>query len=194
MRQGAARHSFADRGDDLYETPECATRALLREVCLPQRVWEPSAGRGAISRILREAGHGVVAQDLVAHEGADAGIASGVDFLMERAAPEGVYTIVTNPPFKLADKFIRHGLSLGCDVIVLLRLMALEGASRSDIIDRHLMRVLAGIERLPMMHRDGWEGPKNSNSGAPFAWFQFSATGRLPRIPIELHRISWRAA
>ena len=54
---------------------------------------------------------------------------------MERTAPAGVSCILTNPPFSIADQFIRHGLDLGCDVLVLLRLMALEGAGRSDLID-----------------------------------------------------------
>lgn len=198
MRQGAARHAFADRANDLYETPACATQALLRtgELLLPPdggsgaNVWEPCAGRGAIVRELKAAGCRVWAHDLVAYDGADDGIETGRDFLFEVGRPFGCDFIVTNPPYKLQDEFIRHGLLLGLPVIVLLRLMAIEGAGRSDLIDRHLRRVWAGIERLPFMHRDGWEGPKNSNSGAPFAWFVFEPGQRCG--PIELQRISWR--
>lgn len=187
------RHSFADRGNDLYETPACATRALI--ACgevenLGAPIWEPCAGRGAIARELLAAGHNVIAQDLVAYDLADDGIETPIDFLMERKARGSV--IVTNPPYKIADQFIRHGLSLDVPVVVLLRLVAIEGVSRSDLIDKHLRRVWAGIERLPMMHRDGWEGPKNANSGAPFAWFVFEPGKRLGAI--ELRRISWRAA
>jgi hypothetical protein len=154
------------------------------------RIWEPAAGRGAIARHLSTAGFDVVMTDLVAHPGADAGIASKIDFLMETRAPERCSMIVTNPPFKLADEFIRHGLRLCDRVIVLLRLMALEGAGRSDIIDNHLVRVWVGRERLPFMHREGWEGPKSSSSGAPFAWFVFDRVGSDDGI--RLHRISWR--
>jgi hypothetical protein len=135
----------------------------------------------------------VTAQDLVAYPGADAGIITPVDFLMERARPEGCETIVTNPPYKLADACIRHGLDLGCRVIVLLRLMAIEGAGRADLIDGHCERIWAGIERLPTMHRDGWTGPKLSVSGVPFAWFVFSPVKRESGAPIELRRMSWRA-
>src|SRR6185437_11520028 len=117
--------------------------------------------------------------DLCAYEGRDLDISTGVDFLTERRPiDDRVETIVTNPPYKLADQFIRHGLSLGLPVIVLLRLMAIEGAHRSDLIDKHLIRIWAGIERLPFMHREGWTGPKNSNSGAPFAWFVFDPQPR----------------
>lgn len=197
MKQGASRHALADRANDLYETPEVATRALLQVLPVswaPRRVWEPCAGRGAIARVLRADGMDVIAQDLVAYPGADPGIATPIDFLMERKAPAECDRIITNPPYKLADAFIRHGLELGCEVIVLLRLMAIEGAGRSDLMDRHCRTVWAGIERLPTMHREGWTGPKLSNSGAPFAWFHFRPEPRRRVEPIALHRISWRAA
>lgn len=192
MRQGADRHALAERKDDLYETPPEATRALLRVQPLPRRIWEPCAGRGAIVRELAAAGHEVVAFDLVPHHGADPGIVAPVDFLLERQAPEGCDCIVTNPPYKLADAFIRHGMTLVPTVIVLLRLMAIEGAGRSDLIDRHLVRVWAGIERLPAMHREGWMGNRLKGAGVPFAWFVFSAKPRPAGSPIELMRMSWR--
>lgn len=190
MKQGATRHALADRKDDLYETPAEATRALMRNVPLPKWIWEPAAGRGAIARELMSAGHRVICTDLVKHDDADEYIESGIDFLMERRPPS-VQAIVTNPPYKLADEFVRHGLSLNLPVIVLLRLMAIEGTKRSDIVDGHLHEMWAGRERLPFMHRDGWDGPKNSNSGAPFAWFVFRPEKRAG--PIALHRMSWRA-
>jgi hypothetical protein len=193
LNQGASCHALKARANDLYETPQEATLALLR--CpepLPALIWEPAAGRGAISRVLRKAGHRVVTSDLVAHAGADPGIESRIDFLLEWRAPEGCTCIVTNPPFKLADEFIRHGLTLVEKVIVLLRLMASEGADRSDLIDRHLVRQWVGIERLPMLHRDGWAGPKIKSSGTPFAWFVFAAEGRPPGTAWATQRISWR--
>ncbi|MFT0892939.1 class I SAM-dependent methyltransferase [Pseudochelatococcus sp. G4_1912] len=191
MKQGASRHALVDRANDFYETPREATLALLRNEPFSGVIWEPCAGRGAISRELEAAGHTVVKQDLVSWPEADNEIKTPIDFLMEQVAPSGCSCIVTNPPYKLSDEFIRHGLSLVGKVVVLLRLMALEGAKRSDLIDSHLVRVWAGIERLPMMHRYGWEGRKNGNSGAPFAWFVFEAAPRGVR-PIELRRISWR--
>jgi hypothetical protein len=193
MRQGAGRAPLKDRANDLYETPAVAVDALLRcEPWLPCTIWEPCAGRGAISRALREAGHRVIAHDLVPYVGADLGIETPIDFLMERRPPPGATRIVTNFPFKNGDEMIRHGLRLGLEVVCLQRLMALEGANRADLIDLHLRRVWAGIERLPQMHREGYEGRKQSNSGAPFAWFVFSPTPRGIGEPIEFRRLSWR--
>jgi hypothetical protein len=48
------RHPLTERGLDLYETPPVATEALLRAEKIPNRVWEPAAGRGAIVRVLRD--------------------------------------------------------------------------------------------------------------------------------------------
>lgn len=189
-RQGTDRHAHADRGSDLYETPPEATRALMRAVVLPRHVWEPCAGRGAIRRVLAEAGHSVVAEDLVPYEGADSEVVPCIDFLMTRTPPEGVKAIVTNPPYMLANAFIRHGLALGLPFYALLRLAALEGKARSDLIDQHLTHVWVGIERLPMLHREGWDGPKQKASTLPYAWFRFQPEPRVGAVLLE--RISWR--
>ena len=44
----AGRHALADRGHDLYETPPEAVLALLSAERLPQIIWEPACGPGAI--------------------------------------------------------------------------------------------------------------------------------------------------
>ena len=106
----AGRHRLRDRGDDLYETHPVATRALLCAENLPARIWAPGSGRGAIVNVLRDAGHFVVATDLVDHAMNDQEC-PGVGFLMEPRAPDGVQAIVTNPPYKLAAEFVRHGLT-----------------------------------------------------------------------------------
>lgn len=181
------RHSYAERGVDLYETPREAVDALLRVERLPYRIWEPACGPGAIARVLRAAGHVVTATDLVDYQSPDMDFA-GRDFLMERSAPTDVECIVTNPPFKLAEEFVAHALELCPRVIMLLRLAFLESERRSRILDTgNLVRVLAFRKRLPMMHRAGWEGRK-ANSGMAFAWFIFM---RDYHGPIELRRISW---
>jgi hypothetical protein len=185
------RHSLADRKNDLYETPPCATRALIPFLDPAEAIWEPACGPGAIVRELRDAGFVVYPTDLVDYglEGAH----SGVDFLMERPDPAWPRVIVTNPPFKLADEFTRHALTLARTVWIFQRLNWLEGVKRADLMDRHLDHILLGRERLPMMHRDGWEGPKLAASAMPFAWFRFEAERPAGRVT-RFERISWRGA
>jgi hypothetical protein len=189
VRVGNTRHALKDRKDDLYETPAVAVHTLIRCETLPHLVWECAAGRRAIADILEDAGHDVVCTDLVRRNAP--GVHEGIDFLMEQQAWLGAECIVTNPPFKLADEFVRHGLKLCPKVIMLLRWAYAEGAGRSDIIDGHLSRAWLGKERLPMMHRDGWEGNKDTNAGQPFAWFVFE---REPVTPgqFTVRRMSWR--
>jgi hypothetical protein len=185
----AGRAPLKDRLHDLYETPPEATLALLRAENLPRRIWEPACGRGAIVKPLREAGHDVVATDLVNY-GAPITPPGyfGTDFLMERKAPEGTEAIVTNPPYKLAEEFVGHALDLCPHVFMLLRLAFLESERRRGILeDRGLARVHIFRNRLPMMHRDGWDGPRASSSIA-YAWFVWS---RSHQGPATLNRISW---
>lgn len=181
----AKQHSHAARGNDLYETPEGATLAVTHVERLPLRLWEPAAGRGAMVRPLRAAGHLVIASDLIdygqpTHFG-------GRDFLKE-PLPAGVEAIITNPPYQLAEAFVRHALELSPLVLMLLRLAFLESQRRSDILENAgLARVHVFRKRLPMMHRDGWTGPKAS-SGIAFAWFVWD---RSHRGPTTIHRVSW---
>jgi hypothetical protein len=180
------RGTLAERKDDLYQTPECATRALLAAVPLPEVIWEPACGPGAIVRVLRQAGHKVYATDLIDYGCPDS--KSRIDFLMEGAPSFQVDAIVTNPPFKLAEQFVQHALTLGIPkVIMLLRFAFLESERRCAILESGL---LAGVylfrKRLPMMHRHGWTGRKAS-SGIAFAWFSWDLAHRGPP---GLHRIS----
>jgi hypothetical protein len=183
------RHPHAERGLDLYETPSVAVEALLRAEQLPHRIWEPACGRGAIVNVLRSAGHSVVATDI-----ADYGVPItppgywNRDFLLETSAPEGTEAIVTNPPYQHAEEFVAHALELAPMVVMLLRLAFMESERRCNILEnRGLARIHCFRKRLPMMHRDGWEGRK-ANSGMAFAWFVWDCAHHGPTM---IDRISW---
>ena len=118
---------LADRGHDCYQTPPAAVHALLAHETIPGAVWEPACGPGAITRVLRAAGHHVVATDLVDYDSPDQD-AAGVDFLLQQRTPPGVECIVTNPPYKLAGEFAAHALRLCPRVYMLLRLICYQGA------------------------------------------------------------------
>jgi hypothetical protein len=179
------RHPLAERGLDLYETPPAAVEALLRAEQIPHGVWESAAGRGAIVHVLRDRGHTVVASDIADH---GFPLHFQRDFLTEVAMPPGVAAIVTNPPFQIAEQFVAHALELAPLVIMLLRLAFLESERRCGILEnRGLARVHVFRKRLPMMHRDGWQGRK-ANSGMAFAWFVWERGHAGPTI---VDRISW---
>jgi len=85
------RHPLAERGNDLYETPAVAVKALLRVEHLPHRLWGPACGRGVIVRPLRAAGHEVLASDLVDYGNPT----HRRDFVMEKL-PTGCGAIVSS--------------------------------------------------------------------------------------------------
>lgn len=96
---------------DHYPTPPQVTQALLQVEGdwlrrLRLDLWEPACGDGQMVEVLRADGFDVVASDVreTACPGADV-----VDFLQAAPAFAPARGIVTNPPFSLAERFIRHG-------------------------------------------------------------------------------------
>lgn len=113
--KGGGRHADRDPHDFWPTTQDC-TVALMRflraeepealDFILREGIWEPACGDGAIGRPLEAMGLRVRATDLV-----DRGYGrGGVDFLRAGTPPERA--IVTNPPFRLAEAFIRHASGL----------------------------------------------------------------------------------
>jgi hypothetical protein len=172
--------------DDFYPTPEPATRSLLAKEQFGPIIWEPACGDGAISRVLEGAGHKVISTDLF-----DRGFGQPrIDFLMERKllAPE----IVTNPPFKMAEQFVRHALDLGATkVAMMLRLAWLEGSQRKTLFETTpLARVHIASRRLNMM-RGGTDAGNGGGSMIAFAWFVWD---RSHEGAAELGWFDWREA
>jgi hypothetical protein len=181
------RHALSERRGDCYDTPPEAVHALLKVERLPWLIWEPACGTGNIVNVLRADGHDVVATDLNNRGCPDS--LDRIDFLLP--VKFDCEAIVTNPPFALAEKFVAIALDRAPLVIMLLRLAFYESARRSYILDNgKLARIHVFANRLPMMHRAGWEGRK-ANSGMAFAWFIWD---RLHRGPTSIDRISWEAA
>lgn len=95
------------KSNDDYSTDPRWVRALLSKISLVDEVWEPAAGDGQIVRELQIHGYSVAQSD----------IQRGDDFLKsERRAN----TIITNPPFSLANEFIHHAIRQADDLVCLL--------------------------------------------------------------------------
>jgi hypothetical protein len=140
---------------------------------MPWFLWEPACGDGAIVVPLRESGRSVVATDLV-ERGCPMAEAR-VDFLLEARAPVINDGIVTNPPFKLADEFVRRSLGLASYVAMLLRINFLAGQAHKALFAEHPpARVHISSRRFPMMHRQGWDGPIET-SQMDYVWLVWDA-------------------
>lgn len=169
------RTGHADRDEhDFYPTPPCATKALLAVEEFVGAIWEPACGTGDMARVLADAGHEVIATDLIGRGYGE----GGRDFMMEWAprAPN----IVTNPPFSWAVQFVDRALQLTTPpagqnaprkVAMFLRLAFLEGQVRGRWFpSTPLARVYIMSRRVPigkgrLLEEDEKAGP------LAFAWF-----------------------
>lgn len=172
------KHKQADRGLDLYQTDPVAVYALLRHERLPHKIWEPQCGPGNIVKVLRAEGHDVLSTDIHDYHSPHQDLA-GMDFLQVYEPPyEGIDAIVMNPPFYADFECLDRALDLVPKVYALLRLTFLESEERYEFFKQGwLRRVLIFSNRLPMMHRDGWEGPIATSQTA-MAWFCFDRENR----------------
>lgn len=195
-----------ERGDDLYETPIEAIRALLALESFSRGVLEPSVGRGAILRPLEAAGYDVRISDAV-----DRGIATrdgecqAVGDFCAMRGPSKLWAvgadIITNPPYGIANAYIAHALRefRPGKMAMLLNLNFLAGFDDPDrrfVMDENPpSRIYVFTRRLPMMHRDGWEGNKAS-SQMNTAWFvwerELGGTRYDHKGYPEIIRIDWQ--
>lgn len=161
-----------ERGHNLYETGAEAMYVLLALEKFSPTVWESACGRGAISRMLEAAGYAVVLSDLVDYGTADANgeLQAVIDFRETNSGEGECHDIVTNPPYGEAlNSFIAHALRVHRPRKMALLLnsnayFGFEDPDRTYIMETcPPARRYAFSRRLPMMHRDGWDGEKASS-------------------------------
>lgn len=165
---------------DYFPTPPWATRALC-EIVLPQLglsldrsvVWEPAAGEGHMAEVLGEYAGLVVHSDV--HDygiGSQIGSFVGVGpDVIGAARTDGVAAdwIITNPPFNLAEAFLRRALDEANAVAFLVRTSWLEGGERyREIFAKTPPVAIAQFcERVPMV-KGRWD-PKASTATS-YCW------------------------
>ena len=132
VRRQLTRQRSYNEANDYYPTPPWVVRSLLEHINIyGETVWEPAAGEGHMSRTFKEGEPSqVIATDIKPK-------ASGIeriDFLMpthcQSMADVGIDWIITNPPFKLLDKFIETADKYARSMAFFCRLSALEGKKR----------------------------------------------------------------
>lgn len=144
---------------DFYPTPDGATESLIQMERFDKTILEPANGQGHLSSILEAAGYSVVKRD----------VQTGHDFLK---CQDKFGSVVTNPPFNLANQF-----AIKCKEVaenkfaLLLRLAFLEGQRRYEFFQDDkfpLSRVLVFSKRIRF-----YAGNIGDNKGGmiPYAWF-----------------------
>lgn len=142
---------------DFYETPYSLTWLLLENEKIEGSVLEPACGNGAISKIV-----GGIAYD------------KDVDFFNESNKYD---TIITNPPYSLAQDFILKAKEVANKkIIFLLPLSYLHGKKRFDTIWTDKKFPLARIyvfTRYPLLGEELREDGKHNTGMMVYAWYVF---------------------
>ena len=128
---GSHNMSKEDRQEqDFYATSPEAAEYLIKIEDLQRNIWECACGKGHLSKVFVDHGFFVKSTDLI-----DRGYGNGgVDFLKTTDVWQG--DIVTNPPYKHAEDFIRHALEIvpdGSKVCMFLKIQFLEGKARKKL-------------------------------------------------------------
>jgi hypothetical protein len=178
---------------DFYPTPEGLTRSLLT-ACpqLPEIIFEPCAGNGAISDVLKAAGKEVESSDLNwTNEHGEYFYpqdATTVDFWESWKSTNLLlrkhWATATNPPFNAAHEILPLAFEYspwGC--AFLLRLSYLEPAgNRADWLQNHAdhLRRVIPVNPRPRFRRD-----KNSKDNVTVAWMIWEKSWSWQKIGIE---------
>lgn len=152
--------------NDAYWTPHWCTAALLDRVTFEPMVWEPACGKGHISTVLTAHSISHFDSDLLNH---GHGL-SGLDFLNEFIMQPGCSSIITNPPYGLAEAFIRKALELTKSyqgrVAMLLRNEYDCAAKRRDLFEHPAFFKKIILTKRPRWFADGGASPRHN-----FAWY-----------------------
>lgn len=153
--------------NDWYVEPSWAVLGLLDVQRFSGLTLDPACGGGNIVDVLAGRDMDAVGSDLVNRVGRF----SVANFLEQRAVVDVVDNIITNPPFDLAEAFLRKALTVARHkVAFLLRLSWLEGRARRWVYDTTPLAAVHPFASRVSMPPGGSEIPAKGGAVA-FAWF-----------------------
>jgi hypothetical protein len=154
---------------DDFPTPPWAARALCEHVIAVDKnhdsLWEPACNRGYLLRGLKDYFSSSYASDISNYTGNNR-----CDFLAPNILVPISDWIITNPPFRLAEKFAERAIGLTFNgVALLVRTQFLESKGRyHELFSKHPPYLIAQfVERVPMVR--GRCDPKASTATA-YCW------------------------
>ena len=168
---GATNHFDSERqNEDYYATDPKAVKFLLElEKFKDMMVWECACGEGHLSKQMKEMGFEVFSTDLI-----DRNYGNGIyDFLGPDNNEVLEINIITNPPFRYANDFIRKGMSIlakGYKMALFLPIRYLEGKERKRIFKQYPpKKVLVTSSRINCSKNGEFETMGGTAIG--YAWF-----------------------
>lgn len=162
---GAATPEQDEKQKDFYPTPEYSFMPLISHLIEVGKsepfaasgnsyFWEPARGDGRLVKWMGDAG--------LSAAGGDIRDEPSYDFLQDKTRRG---CIVTNPPFSLAEEFVRHAISLSHHVFMLLPL-SFHGSDER----RPMWKDIGLNSQFSLCRRPSFTGDGKTDS-ACYAWF-----------------------
>ena len=179
-------------GRDLYTTRPADIQRFLDAaerdgLDIPHPIWEPAAGLGDISKVLRANGYLVRSTDLYPYKDDEIDVCGSRDFLLADQR-YGEKTIFTNPPFNMQEAFLLHALTFGTDVIFFVRLSFLSSRGRyRKIFSQHRPAYVYVYTGRAQCYRDGDSANGRAQNMVDYCvvWFKPPYTGETKLRWIE---------
>jgi len=165
---GASNHAIEERqSEDYYATEPFAGELLLEVLPELNNIWECACGEGHLAKAFDEARKLYKATDLI-----NRGYGPVEDFLQSKE-PYHNGDIVTNPPYKFAQKFVEHALEVvdeGRYVCMFLKVLFLESQSRKQLFQQYPPKTIYVSSSRINCAKNG-DFNTYSSSAIAYAWF-----------------------
>jgi hypothetical protein len=162
---------------DFYITPESIIKVFLNQFKLKYEnyILEPCAGNGSISKVINEYYpfsdlHQVEIRPEEINNLKSFGSYSINDFRNMTFLNWKFSTIISNPPYSIAQEIIEHAFTISnkdTEIIMLLRLGFLEAEKRRDFWNKHPLTQL-----YPLINRPSFTG--RGTDACAYGWFVWS--------------------
>ena len=164
----ACNHRSNDVAEhDYYATEPIAMEKLCDAFQFHKNIWEPACGEGHLSKVLESRGYDVISTDLI-----DRGFGGyePLDFLQTNEC-NLKEDIITNPPYSLANDFVKKALDTVADgyfVAMFLKLTFVSSKGRKELFRNNPPKTIyAFSERVECAKNGKFEGKR----GVDYAWF-----------------------
>lgn len=164
---GASNHSKLKRVEhDFYATDPKTIDDLFKVEDFNKEILEPACGEGHLSKKIKSKGFNVTSSDLIGR-----GFGEVKDFFDYK---KWHGDIITNPPYKHAEKFVKHSLNIVNDkakVAMFLKITFLESQGRRGMFLKNPPKTIYVYSKRQKVARNGDPAAFKKSSAICYCWF-----------------------
>ncbi len=167
---GSSAHAVEDRETyDFYATEPKALIELLKLEKFNSNIWECACGAGHLSEVLKNAGYNVRSSDII-----DRGYSQELKDFLSIDVLEWDGDIITNPPYKYSEDFVRKALQIipeGNKIALFMGIQFVEGKKRKYLFrEAPPQTIYVSSSRLNCA-KNGDFSKYSENSARCYAWY-----------------------